>query len=271
MAAVTSNLAVAYPDANTGITAKLIPLKQWMVGSTGSLLLVLLASVGFVLLIACVNVANLLLARSTGRTREFAVRAALGASQRRLVRQLLTESLLLALAGGTLGVLLAGLGTRAALNALPTALPRAQEIGLDPRVLLFTLGVTVVAGILFGLAPAFRMSAPRLQEDLKEGGRSVSGSKSRVQGVFVAAELAMALVLLAGAGLMIRSLTRLWNIDPGFNPAECFDRRGVPSPFDDDRFSGRSPRGISRVRPPDRVDPRGAGRFAKLGLTSDGE
>src|SRR5271167_192300 len=218
MKAVTSNLAAAFPDADTGISAALIPLKQWMVGSVRPLLLVLLASVGFVLLIACVNVANLLLARSTGRSREFAIRAALGASQRRVLRQMLTESVVLALTGGALGLLLAAWGTRAALGVLPTALPRAEEIGLDTRVLLFTLAISLLAGILFGLAPALKMSPSNLQESLKEGIRGLSGTRHRAQGVFIVAEMAMALVLLAGAGLMIRSLTRLWNVDPGFNP-----------------------------------------------------
>lgn len=218
MATVTSNLALAFPDVNKGKSAKLIPFKQWMVGDIGSLLLVLLASVGFVLLIACVNVANLLLARSTGRTREFAIRAALGASHRRMVRQLLTESILLAFAGGALGLLLAAWGTRAALGILPTALPRAEEIGLDTRVLFFTLAISLLAGIFFGLAPALRVSPSKLHDSLKEGGRGLSGNKHRVQGIFVVAEMAMALVLLAGAGLMIRSLTRLWSVDPGFNP-----------------------------------------------------
>jgi predicted permease len=218
MTRVTNNLAAAFPDSSKGTGARLIPLKQWMVGDIGSLLLVLLASVGFVLLIACANVANLLLARSISRTREFAVRAALGASQRRMLRQLLTESLVLALAGGALGLVLGGWGTRAALRVLPTALPRAEEIGLDARVLLFTLAISSFAGILFGLAPAFRLSLPKLQETLKEGGRGFSSGRHRVQGIFIVAEMAMALVLLAGAGLMIRSLTRLWGVDPGFDP-----------------------------------------------------
>jgi len=218
MSTVTNNLATAFPDANKGTGAKLIPLKQWMVGNVQPILWVLLASVGFVLLIACVNVANLLLARATGRTREFAVRAALGASQRRVVRQLLTESLLLAFVSGALGLLLAAWGTKAALSILPAALPRAEDIGLDIRVLLFTLAISSAAGVLFGLMPALKMSKPNVQETLKEGGRSVGGGRHRMQGVFVVAELAMALVLLAGSGLMIRSLARLWSIDPGFNP-----------------------------------------------------
>jgi predicted permease len=218
MEAITRSLAAAFPDADKGIGAKLIPLKQYMVGDVRPYLLVLLAGVGFVLLIACVNVANLLLARSTVRMREFAIRTALGASQRRVIRQLLTESVLLAVAGGALGLFFAAWGTSAALAALPAALPRAEEIGLDGRVLFFTASISLIAGILFGLAPALKTSQPDLQESLKEGGRSASGTRHRVQGVFVVTEMAMALVLLVGAGLMIRSLTRLWSVDPGFNP-----------------------------------------------------
>jgi predicted permease len=216
MKRVTNNLAEAFPDADKGIGATLIPLRQEMLGDVQPVLFILLGAVGFVLLIACVNVANLLLARSTGRTREFAIRAALGAGQGRLVRQLLTESILLALAGGVLGIFLAKWATRAALEVLPAALPRASEIHVDSNVLLFTAVVSLLAGILFGLAPAFRTSQPRLHETLKEGGRGGSGTRHRAQGVFVVMEIAMALVLLVGAGLMIRSLVALWNVDPGF-------------------------------------------------------
>ncbi len=218
MEAVTHNLANAFPDSDKGISAMVTPLKERIVGHVRPLLLVLLAAVGFVLLIACVNVANLLLARATSRTREFAVRAALGASQGRVVRQLLTESVLLALVGGGLGLLLAGWGTRAALGVLPTALPRAEQVGLDPHVLLFTLGISVLAGVLFGLTPALRTSQPDLQETLKQGGRGASGARHITQGIFVVVEIALALVLLIGAGLTIRSLTKLWSVDPGFNP-----------------------------------------------------
>jgi predicted permease len=218
MDAVTRNLATAYPDDDKAISANLVSLKQRMVGNVQPFLLVLLAAVGFVLLIACVNVANLLLARSTGRMREFAIRAALGASRGRVVRQLLTESVLLAIAGGVLGLLLAAWGTRAALGVLPTALPRAEEIGLDARVLLFTMAISLFAGILFGVAPALRTSQPNLHATLKEGGRGTSGTRHRAQDVFVVVEMALALVLLIGAGLMIRSLTHLWKVDPGFDP-----------------------------------------------------
>jgi putative ABC transport system permease protein len=218
METVTRNLSAAFPEADTGITAKLVPLKQQMVGRVQSTLTVLLVAVGFVLLIACANVANLLLSRSTGRMREFAVRAALGASRARVVRQALTESVLLALGGGVLGLFLAVWGTRAGLAALPAALPRSEQIGLDTRVLFFTTVISLLAGVLFGLVPALRTSQPNLSESLKEGGRGGSGSRHRTQGVFVVAEIGLAVVLLIGAGLSIRSLMRLWNIDPGFNP-----------------------------------------------------
>ncbi|HEV1996130.1 MAG TPA: ABC transporter permease [Candidatus Acidoferrum sp.] len=217
MQRVTEHLTEAYASADTGIGATLMPLKEHMVGGMRRLLLVLLAAVGFVLLIACVNVANLLMVRSAGRAREFAVRAALGAGRGRIVRQLLTESIVLALAGGGLGLLLAAWGTKVALQHLPSALPRASEVGLDLRVLVFTMGIALLCGILFGLAPALRISRPNLQDTLKEGGRGSGGGKYRAQGVFVGAEMAMALVLLIAAGLMIRSLNALWSVNPGFD------------------------------------------------------
>jgi predicted permease len=218
MQGVTRALADQFPDSDKGITAKITPLKEQMVGEVRPLLLILLASVGFVLLIACVNVANLLLARATSRTREFAVRAAMGASQGRVVRQLLTESVLLALAGGSLGLLLAAWGTHAALGVLPAALPRAEQVGLDSHVLIFTVAVSFLVGILFGLTPALKTLQPDLHETLKQGGRGASATRHRAQDVFVVAETALAMVLLIGAGLTIRSLTNLWKVDPGFNP-----------------------------------------------------
>jgi predicted permease len=217
MDGVMRSLAEAFPDADKGISANLRPLKEQMTGSIRPLLLVLLAAVGFVLLIACVNVANLLLARASKRAREFAVRAALGASQGRVVRQLLTESILLALAGGGLGLLLAAWGTGAAMRVLPAALPRAEQVGLDFRVLIFTAGLSLLAGVLFGLTPALNTSRPDLHETLKQGGRGASGTRHRMQSVFVVSEMALALVLLIGAGLTIRSLLKLWSVDPGFN------------------------------------------------------
>jgi predicted permease len=218
MQGVTRNLAEAFPDSDKGISAKLTLLKEQMIGHVRPFLLVLLAAVGFVLLIAFVNVANLLLARSTGRTREFAVRAALGASQGRVVRQLLTESILLAVLGGGLGLLLAAWGTHAALGVLPAALPRAEQVGLDAHVLIFTAGIALLAGVFFGLTPALNTTGPNLHGELQQGGRGASGTRHYAQGVFIVVEMALALVLLIGAGLMIRSLVRLSEVDPGFNP-----------------------------------------------------
>ncbi|MGH9730043.1 MAG: ABC transporter permease [Candidatus Acidiferrales bacterium] len=218
MSGVAQNLSRAYPEADKNSGISLVPLKQDMVGDVAPLLYVLLGAVVFVLLIACVNIANLLLARSTGRTREFAIRAALGASRGRMLRQLLTESILLSFAGGVIGLLLAAWGTRAAITILPQALPRSANVGLDVRVLLFTLGVSLLAGIFFGLAPALKTSQRNLQETLKEGGRGSSGARHRLQGAFVVAETALALVLLVAAGLMIRSLVVLWSVNPGFDP-----------------------------------------------------
>lgn len=219
MDGVAAHLAQIYPtiDKNSGVT--LVSLKENVVGDIRPFLLVLLAAVGFVLLIACANVANLLLARSMGRTREFAIRTAMGASASRVVRQLLTESVLLALAGGALGLLVAAWGTKAAIQVLPEALPRSEEIHLDFRVLLFTLAASLLAGILFGLVPALKTSRTDIHETLKEGGRGGSGARHRTQSMFVAVEMAMALVLLIGAGLMIRSLAKLWTADPGFDPS----------------------------------------------------
>jgi len=218
MDTISQRLAETYPDADKGTGIALLPLKQDVVGDIQPFLLVLLAAVAFVLLIACVNVANLLLARSTGRLREFAIRAALGARQGRVIRQLLTESLVLSCAGGGLGLLLAAWGTQAAIRLIPEALPRAQSVHVDARVLIFTLAASVLAGIFFGLAPALRTSRADLQATLREGGRGSSGARRRLQGLFVVVEMAMALVLLAGAGLMIRSLANLWSVNPGFNP-----------------------------------------------------
>jgi predicted permease len=215
---VMGRLAATYPDTNRGNGAKVSSLKERMIGDIGPTLWLLLGAVGFVLLIACVNVSNLLLARSTSRTREFAIRAALGAGRWRLLRQSLTESLLLALFGGGLGLIFAGWGTHAAIAVLPTTLPRASEVALDSRVLIFTVAVSLFTGILAGLAPALRTSRWHLSETLKEGGRGASSVRGWAQGVLVAMEMALAVVLLIGAGLMVRSLTALWNVDPGFRP-----------------------------------------------------
>lgn len=219
MRSVAHALALAYPGDDSKVDATVTPLKERMVGDVRPYLLVLLAAVFFVLLIACVNVANLQLARSMSRSREFAIRLALGARKLRIMRQLLTESLLLALSGGALGLILAAWATRLTLLLLGSDLPRAGEVRLDGRVLLFTLGVSVFAGILFGMAPAIRSFGGDLQQTLRDGGRGVSGARSHVQRRFAEAQMAMAMVLLIAAGLMIRSLSVLWHVNPGFQPA----------------------------------------------------
>ena len=223
MDSVAQEQAVDYPNSNGGMGITTIPLLQDLVGNRKPILLILLGAVGFVLLIACVNVANLLLARATGRARELAIRLALGATQGRIIRQLLTESILVALAGGVLGLAIAAWGTGAMLKLLPAALPRMDEIGIDGQVLAFTFGASLLAGILFGLAPALKISRTDVQVSLKEGGRSVVRTRNRAQGVLVVAEIAMALVLLVGAGLMIRSVAQLWRVKPGFDPRNAVE------------------------------------------------
>jgi predicted permease len=229
MDAVARNLAAEYPDANKGTGIFVNPLKDDIIGDIGPTLFLLLGAVGFVLLIACANVANLLLARSAARAREFAIRVALGATRRRIMHQLLTESILLAAAGGALGLLFAAWGTKAALAIVPEALPRTDEIGLDGRVLLFTLAISILVGITFGVVPALKTSQPDLHESLKEGGRGSSGTRLRTQNVFVAVEMALAVVLLAGAGLMVRSMVGLANVNPGFDPQHAMEFGVSPS------------------------------------------
>ena len=218
MSRIAENLAVAYPEANKGSGISLIPLKTDVVGNVKGILLVLLGAVSFVLLIACANVANLLLARSTCRAREFAIRAALGANPARVIRQLLTESMLLGIAGGCIGLVLAKLGVRVLVAALAGSLPRSEGIALDGHVLFYTLGISVLTGIVFGLIPALKTLRPDTHETLKEGGRGSSGARHRTQSVFIVVEMAMAVVLLIGAGLMIRTVSALGNINPGFDP-----------------------------------------------------
>ncbi|HKQ75460.1 MAG TPA: ABC transporter permease [Blastocatellia bacterium] len=194
-----------------------ISIKDQMTGSIRRGLLILFGAVGCVLLIACANVANLTLARALGRRREIAIRSALGAARARIVRQLLTESLLLALAGGALGLLFAYWLVRTLL-AFGPAIPRLSEIGVDGRAIAFTFGVSLLTSLLCGLAPALSASRTDLNESLKEGGRSAGGSSGMARSALVVAEVALTLVLLVGAGLLIRSLWRVMQIDPGFNP-----------------------------------------------------
>lgn len=218
---IARHLAEEYPVADAGAGMSLVPLKEDIVGRVTPLLLVLLAAVGFLLLIACANIANLLLARSMGRSREFAIRAALGAGQRRIVGQLLTENVLLASIGGITGLLFAFGAMRTVLHTLPGTLPRVEDVSVDSRVLLFTTMLTLLAAIIFGLAPALRSSRVNLQEILKESGRGSSGPRNRLQTALVTAEVAMALVLLTGAGLMLRSFSALWRVNQGFNPSHA--------------------------------------------------
>ncbi len=218
MDAIARNLAVAYPEADKNVGVSVLSMKDDIVGDIRPLLLLLLAAVAFVLLIACANIASLLLARSMRRSGEFAIRAALGASRARVVRQLITESVLLAAIGGALGLVLAVIGTNALVRLLPAALPRAAEVSIDARVLVFTLAVSLFAGILFGLLPALKSSRTNLQHVLRQTSRGSGGARQRAQGLLVSLEVAMALVLLVGAGLMIRSLAALWRVNPGYNP-----------------------------------------------------
>jgi putative ABC transport system permease protein len=190
-----------------------------VVGKVQTALLALLGALGFVLLIACVNVANLLLARAAARQKEMAIRAALGAGRWRVIRQLLTESLLLAVLAGALALLLAVWGVDLLRTILPDNMPRAGEIGIDIRVFGFTLVVSLLTGIIFGLIPALQGSRTDLNETLKEGGRSSGGgSRNRLGSLLVVSEVALALLLLAGAGVMLRSFIRLMSVDPGLDP-----------------------------------------------------
>jgi predicted permease len=218
MAIIARRLGELYGNRDAGI--KLVPLRQEIVGKTQPLLLVLLGAVGFVLLIACVNVANLLLARAAAREREIAIRAALGAGRMRLARQMLTECLVIAGLGGVLGLLLGIWGVDALVSLSAGKLPRVQMIGVDARMFAFTLAATVLTALLFGLTPALHASRASLSNSLKEGGRgSTAGlSSGRIRSVLVMAELALALVLLAGGGLLMRTFVNLERVSPGFDP-----------------------------------------------------
>ena len=218
MDTIMANLAAEYPDADKDTGVSTFSYQDELTGSLRPVLTALAAAVSFVLLIACTNVANLMLARSASRTQEFGVRIALGAQRGRLIRQLLTESVLLSLAGGVLGLLIASWCTGATLAVLPTVIPAISDVDINRRVLLFSLALALLTGIFFGLVPAWKVGGTRIGEALRESGRGIVRAPLRPQYILVAAEVTLTFVLLASAGLLIRSIRNLWNVDPGFNP-----------------------------------------------------
>jgi predicted permease len=230
LALIGRQLAAQYPKSNAGLVMRAQPLQQELVGDVQSTLWLLLAAVGLVLLIACVNVASLLLARAVSRERELAMRVALGAGRGRLARQCLTESALLSLCGGALGVLLAAIGVRPFVVLWPGSLPRAGEIRLDWHVLLFALAVSIVSGLLFGLAPALRVPARGLDQALRAGARSIAGTSRRLHSALVISEIALAVVLLVSAGMLGRTLLTLSSLDPGVNVSNVLTAHFALSP-----------------------------------------
>jgi predicted permease len=217
MNAVQSDLNRRYPDANRGVGIVVASLKQQIVGDVKGTVLLLFGAVSLVLLIACANVASLLLARSTARAQEFGIRAALGASRGRMVRQLLTESTVLSLVGGALGIAVAWFGLRALLLALPFNLPRSGNIGLHLPVLVFSLFTSISAGILFGLAPALQSAKAPVQDTLQKASRGATRGRNASLRRLVMLQFALTLVLMTGAGLLLRSIRNLWHVNPGFD------------------------------------------------------
>jgi predicted permease len=216
MSAIQSRLDRLYANDNRDLGIYVEPLKQAVVGDAGQILTLLSGAVGLVLLIACANVANLLLARSAGRNREFAIRSALGASRAQVARQLLTESVLLSVAGGSLGIAIAFFGIKSVLAAMPEVLPRSEDVHVNAAVLLYTLAVSLLVGVLFGIAPALKAWKADPQASLKKGGHS-SPAHRRTRSSFIVLQVALTLVLLVGAGLLLRTILHLWSVPPGFD------------------------------------------------------
>jgi predicted permease len=228
--AVQQDLDRLYPDANRTVRAAIVPLKRQIIGDVKGTVLLLSGAVSLVLLIACANLASLLLARSTTRMREFGVRAALGASRGRMVRQLLTESVVLSLAGGALGLLVAWLGIHLFLGAVPDTLPRAENVGLNVPVVVFTMLASLIVGIVFGLGPTLRCAGADVQATLQKGQRGATSARHRALGQLVVLQFALTLVLLVGAGLLLRSIRLLWHVNPGFDTQHVISFRVGLSP-----------------------------------------
>ena len=218
MNTVQENIDELHPNTERGLGASVVPLKQELIGDISGTLLLLLAAVGLVLLIACVNVANLMLARSATRSREYAIRLALGASRRQIAWQAVTESLLLSVTGALLGLVIARWSVKVALAAAPGTVPRSENIGLNTPVVLFAVAVSVAVALLFGFFPALKSSKADVQGALKEGGRGLAGGHRRTQHVLVVVQVALALVLLNGGALLFRTIQNLWAVNRGFNP-----------------------------------------------------
>ena len=232
---VGRELQTQFPQTNGTLTFDAVSLRDQIIGDVRTPLLVLFGAVGFVLLVACANVANLLLARTSARQDELAVRRALGAGRGRLVRQLLTESVVLGLAGGAAGLLIAWWGTRALVSAQPADIPRLDEIGVNGTVVLFTLGISLLTGLAFGVLPALQGTSNRLMGTLREGGRGLTGGGTRVRAALVVAEMTLAVVLLTGSGLLIRSFLELMAVNPGFQPERAISFRLT---FQGDEYAG---------------------------------
>ncbi len=230
---IALRLEKAYPDSNAKVGVSFLPLHDYVVGDIRPVLLVLLAAVAVVLLICCANVANLLLARAAARAKEISIRTTLGASRRRLLRQLLTESILLALMGGLLGLLLAAIAVPSLLALSPPDIREFKQIGINREVLAFSFLASMVCGVLFGLIPALHGSQSNPSEFLKEGERGSTATRGRTRSALVIAEVALSLVLLVGAGLLLKSFARLMDVNPGFDPDRLLTfSLGLPSSTD---------------------------------------